>query len=358
MNRNIGFIALGQGGGNIGLLLEQAGYTVLFMNTAKEDLATLKDVKYTYHITNGEGCNKNRDKAKDLIIEDFENIAKQIDEKIQEEYIYVIFSAGGGTGSGGGPMLVDLLIQHANRKVGAITILPSTIEPLKTFINSYECFNELENIENMCSTFILDNNKLGKTQINNYFINLFAAFLEIPTHISTSGNIDTAEIYEMLSTRGAMVICNAKDKEATTAGVINKFENNIFATIESDRVIKYIGISAIDPLNTDHIIKAVGTPIDIFQGKNPNETIVVLCGLSYPYGMLETMRKTVSDNQDLIMKNLTATQETKLSDGVNFLNSIPAISKAKKGNGKKLIDEEETPGKAPDKKSIFDKYKK
>jgi len=346
MSKNIGFVALGQGGGNIGMLLEKRGYTVLFMNTSQEDLDTLKDVKHSYHITNGEGCNKDRDKSKSLIIEDFDNIAKQIEDKVKEDYIYVIFSAGGGTGSGGAPMLMDMLIQHTGRRVGAITILPAKNEPLKTFINSYECFKELENVEGTCATFILDNNRLERTLINSTFCNLFDSFLGSSQHVHASGNIDKAEVFEMLGAHGSAVICNTTDTEATTANAIKSFEQNIFAPIENDRVIRYIGISSTSPLNIEDVTKTVGVPLDIFQGTNPKETLVMLCGLSYPYGALEEIRKMVAENQDMITKNLTATQETKLAEGINFLNDIPAGKS--KAPDKKIVD----------KSSIFAKYKK
>lgn len=53
MKKRIGFVAIGQAGGNIGRLFEQKGYTVLYLNTSQEDLSTLKDVKFTYHIKGG-----------------------------------------------------------------------------------------------------------------------------------------------------------------------------------------------------------------------------------------------------------------------------------------------------------------
>ena len=59
---------------NIGTLLVKQGYNVLFTNTSPEDLATLKGAIHVYHIKGGEGCNKDRNKAKDLVIADFNNI--------------------------------------------------------------------------------------------------------------------------------------------------------------------------------------------------------------------------------------------------------------------------------------------
>ena len=151
MKKKIGFVAIGQAGGNIGKLFESKGFTVLYLNTSQEDLQTLKNAKYTYHIAGGEGCNKDRNKAKKLVIDDFENISKEIYEKMDVSMIYVIFASGGGTGSGCGPMLIDLLLDDISggnsciESVGAITVIPGEKESVKEHINCYEWLEDLCN---------------------------------------------------------------------------------------------------------------------------------------------------------------------------------------------------------------------
>ena len=75
MKKKIAFIAIGQAGGNIGQLFEERGFSVLYLNTSEEDLSTLSGAKYKYHITGGEGCNKDRKKAKQLVIDDYDQKA-------------------------------------------------------------------------------------------------------------------------------------------------------------------------------------------------------------------------------------------------------------------------------------------
>lgn len=87
MKNKIAFVAVGQAGGNIGQLFEQKGYNVLYINTSQEDLDTLEKAKFKYHIPNGEGCNKDRRKAKQLVIDDFDQIAAEIEAKIKSELI-------------------------------------------------------------------------------------------------------------------------------------------------------------------------------------------------------------------------------------------------------------------------------
>ena len=66
-------------------------------------------------------------------------------------------------------MLMDLLIDDG-RTVGAVTILPAPDESVKSHINSYECFTELEGISGSGACFIIDNEKGDKLELNTMFV--------------------------------------------------------------------------------------------------------------------------------------------------------------------------------------------
>lgn len=343
MRKKISFVAIGQAGGNIGKLFEEQGFTVLYVNTSSEDLDTLKNVKYKYHIPEGEGCNKDRHKAKQLIIDDFDNIAQEIDSKINADIIFVVFASGGGTGSGAGPMLIDLLIDEG-KTIGAITVLPSIKESIKSQINAYECFSELIAIEGCASTFVIDNDKGEKLSLNTKFVNNFCSFIEIPDkHKSVKGNIDKAEIEETLKAHGMSMI--VKTAEKSSAGLIQAFKNNCFAPIEADRTVKYIAYSLCGDLDNTEIEKAVGVPLDTFQTYNDKETICALSGLSYPQSRLDIIYDKIKANEEIIVKNLKATTEIKMKDDVNFLSNLSS----NKSNAK---DEK----KPQSKRDIMNKY--
>ena len=338
MKKKIGFVAIGQAGGNIGKLFESKGFTVLYLNTSQEDLQTLKNAKYTYHIAGGEGCNKDRNKAKKLVIDDFENISKEIYEKMDVSMIYVIFASGGGTGSGCGPMLIDLLLDDISggngciESVGAITVIPGEKESVKAHINCYECFEELTGIENIASTLIIDNSRGDKLLLNQHIVNAFYNFIEIPSHHNDErGNIDRAEIEETLKAKGMLVVTEIPAKESTTAAVLDSFKKSIFAPIEPDRVIKYISISIAGAVDVDAMRKEIGIPIDVFQTYNDKSTICCLSGLNYPKTRLDAVYQKAVEHQDLILKNLQATSESEMKKGVNFLASAnkPAAEQPK-----------------------------
>ena len=262
MKKKIAFIAIGQAGGNIGQLFEERGFSVLYLNTSEEDLSTLKTAKYKYHITGGEGCNKDRKKAKQLVIDDYDQIAAEMDAKLAAEIIFVVFASGGGTGSGAGPMLCDLLLDDG-KTVGAVTVIPALDESVKSHVNSYECFAELTKIEGLASCFILDNENGNKLGLNRSFVDDFTAFVEIPERIqNVEGNIDKAEIQEALKAHGMAVILHST---ADSADVIKKLQDNIYAPIEPDRVVKYITAEMSSNVRMTDVEKDLGVPVDTFQ---------------------------------------------------------------------------------------------
>ncbi len=320
MREKIAFVAVGQAGGNIGRLFEGKGFAVLYVNTSKEDLDTLEHAKFKHHISGGEGCNKDRHKAKQLVVDDFDNIAGEIESKIKADMIFVIFASGGGTGSGAGPMLMDLLIDEG-RTIGAVTILPAPDESVKSHINSYECFMELTEIEGTGACFIIDNMRGEKIGLNSHFVDSFTDFIDIPDkHKSIRGNIDKAEIEETLKAHGMAVVVSLQAEES--AEVIEALRENAFAPVETDRAVKYITASMSGNVKMSDLEKAIGTPIDNFQTFNDQGTICCISGLTYPQARFEDIYKKVSENKDLIKKNLAATHETGMKKNINFLEDI------------------------------------
>lgn len=329
MKNRVGFIAVGQAGGNIGIKLEQKGYKVLYINTSQEDLDTLGTAKFKHHIKNGEGCNKDRLKAKQALVDDFDEINRKIQEGIDTEFVYVIFSAGGGTGSGAGPMLADLLLGDIadglskTKNVGIITILPGIKEPVKTNINAYECFTEISSIEGLSSAFIIDNNAGDKMVLNHQFVYTFTAFLDIPSkHKSERGNIDKAEIMETLRAAGMIKIVQIPAKESRTETVIEKLNDGMFAESEQDGIVKYITVSqAGNGFDIDVLQRETGMPVDVFMTYNEHSTICSLSGLTYPAKRLERTYQTVNENKDKVIRSMNASTKIEMKDGINILQS-------------------------------------
>lgn len=217
-------------------------------------------------------------------------------------------------------MLMDLLIDDG-RTVGAVTILPAPDESVKSHINSYECFAELEGISGSGACFIIDNEKGDKLELNTMFVDIFTDFLMIPEkHKSIKGNIDKAEIMETLKAHGMSVV--ARGKGGDSADIIKAVKEGGLAPLEPDRAVKYITASLAGDARMADLEKAFGTPIDNFQTYNGEESICCLSGLTYPQTRLEAVYLKISENEGLIRQNLAATRENSLKRGVNFLAEL------------------------------------
>lgn len=327
MKSKIGFIAVGQAAGNIGLIFEQKGYQVFYINTSKEDLDTLSGAKFKHHIKNGEGCNKDRLKAKQALMDDFNSISRKISEGMTCEFLYVMFSSGGGTGSGAGPMLADLMLGDIAegllqiQNVGIITILPALNEPIKANINSYECFSELSKIDGLAGTLILDNTYGDKMMINHQFVNTFCSFLDIPNkHKSERGNIDKAEIMETIKAAGMMLIVQISVKESKTDVLLEQFNKGFYPAPEGDGILRYLTISqAGSQLDLELLQRDIGTPLDVFQTYNNHSTICAISGLTYPATRLNQIYEKVEANKEKVLQSLHANTQIELKEGINFL---------------------------------------
>lgn len=337
VKRKCGILAIGAGGGNVATPFYKAGYPSLFVNSARLDLDSLTEVDetYKYHIPGGEGCNKDRKKSKELFRKDIDNIINEIKEKLSGiEYLFIIGSAGGGTASGVLASMKRVAMNELGLKACIIvTILPNTkTESVKALINAYETLAEIEQLEEAGMTIILDNNKnANKMRINEMFFCYLDALL---TNNSSSvlGNVDNAEVEEMISTTGMAIISKLGKDKSDTQQLISTFHNNIYAPLEDDKVIKYMGLINVGngkDIQIEDLYSEIGTPLDSFIGFEADATICVLAGLSLPYAKMAEIKGIIDCNKDTIKRNLTAQSKGKLSESLGFFDDIMPGNKPK-----------------------------
>ena len=336
----VGFIGVGQAGGNIAKLFEDVGYTALYINTSEEDLKTLKNSPHQYHVPNTTGCGKDRNLAKNALANFAEEICTQINDIFTQEMIFVAFSTSGGTGSGIAPFLIDILSQETDKKICAIAILPSEKESIQAHINSYDCCKELTEIEDMGCTFFIDNNNSRSNDIltiNNIFFFLLNDFLNKQDNYSVRGNIDETEVLKMLSAKGASAITILKNEKSNIKNLVDNFKNNIFAPRENDKIITYVGMyhskEPIEEIDMQTVFAEIGTPIDLFQGYESDNTVCVLSGMSYPFTRVISIRDSVMEHQEIIKKSLNVNTENKLDDDfLSFIDGMKPKTNQKKAD--------------------------
>ena len=332
-----GFVGIGAYGGNQVLPYYKAKYPSLFINTASTDLESLTDVdeQYKYQIPGGEGCNKDRKKSRELFRKDIDNIINETKEKLPGiEYLFIAASLGGGTGAGDVMPLKRVAMSELDIKACIIiTVLPdSKTESVQALINSYETLAEIEALEEPGTTFVLDNSKNNnKMKINEIFFCHLDALLTLDCN-SSLGNIDDAEVEQMLCSKGMSIISKLGKDKSDIQNLISTFHNNVYAPLEEDGVIKYIGLVNVGigkGIRMEDIYKEVGTPLDTYIQYEADFVLCILSGLSLPYKKMEEIKEIINSNKETIKRNLISQNNNRLSKSVGFLDEIIPVAKPK-----------------------------
>ncbi len=290
MKNTIGFLGIGQAGSNIALGFERLGYNTAYLNTSKEDLDSLKYAKHKIHIRGGEGASKNRNAVLKLAAESIDDILSDITSVLTQEYIMLIFSTGGGTGSGLGPAIASYL-SSINRKIIIAAVLPNSKESPRTCENAYNTCVDIIGLQNIGSVFLLDNaNVEDKFTLNDVFVKDIDNLLNL-NNCSKFGNIDKSEIKTMLTTPGLSIITRQSKAKSTASFIINGLTNNIYAKIENKLPV-IVGISTTNrSLDFDDIYCEIGYPYDDFRGISNINTICVACGYQWPIKRLDELKE-------------------------------------------------------------------
>lgn len=291
------------------------------INTSTEDLSTV-DLDHKIHLNNSKGAACNHENGVQDLAESIEIILPELQSYIIEDSIvFIATSLGGGTGSAITPHLASILLGLGFR-VGIIAVLPSDNESLKIKDNSRQTFNEIEGLKpQLGSIFILDNNSADKQQINRTFASLFTSVMCI-NNKSQDGNMDLAEIEVCLTTPSFSIITKVSRKNGNTAKIVEILNdnNNIFAK-RDDKVVSVIGISEAVSAKESNIDmtglrKEIGTAPTEFHGylSASEENVIILSGLTMPYGRVDTMAESVDSEVDIIQNAMKATTQVRTAN--------------------------------------------
>lgn len=280
MREQFGIIGLGACGSNIANLFENKGYDTVYVNSSIEDLNSIKGI-HKLHIVGAEGAAKDRKKVLQLAMESFGDIVQKIESIITQKYIVVIFSAGGGTGSGLSTPMLKYLTQIGKTCISVMILPNDADESAKTCENAYNACVELMSIQGVGATFLLDNSRGDKFSINNKFVCELDSFINLKNS-SMYGNIDMAERKQMLSCPGVAVIGKLSKARSTAPEIIESLHNGIYAEIEAKSAY-YLGVSTSNKsLDINNIVSAIGGVYDTFSGISESTTITIVTGLQFP----------------------------------------------------------------------------
>lgn len=250
---NVLVIACGQGGSRLGIAISQKFKCTeknVYINTSYKDVEGLGVDDLGRVIKLGgdevEGTGKDRTVGERLLKANKEGIANRLTDYISEDnydFVFVTFSAAGGTGSGTGPkvtalanskLVLDKVIEKYGKApiVFGIAALPdlSQNEGNLSFENTNLCLNDIKKfVSNDTGRYILINNgfepthsskenRIAQLDIVNVSVAtaLFRYFCEYGT--SRISNLDKADRFGALSTMGLhsfMILDEAGNKSVT-----------------------------------------------------------------------------------------------------------------------------------------------
>lgn len=333
-----GFLGIGQFGGNVTKGFEEAGYPCVVANSSVEDLAT-RNAKNKLHFRNGQGCHKNRKKSKALLKENLEILIDEVRSKMPAiTTLFICASSAGGTGSGMLAAVAKILNKQLGINICIVTVLPDKSENFQSYANTVELFQEIEKLDCVGAIFILDNSKnKDKLKINEIFFTHLDALL-VNENGGDYGCLDRSEIDNLLCTSG-MAVLSKLGKDNSDKLLSSLVSNNIYAPIEPNKVIRYMGImSSNTRVELDEIYSQLGRPIDTYIGTNAPSNVCMLAGLTLPKTRLNEIKSMAQTNAEIIKKGMDASNDGLFDDDMDFLGIFDTTIKPKKEEKASSLD--------------------
>lgn len=333
-----GFLGIGQFGGNLLKKFEEEEFPCVIANSSVEDLAT-RNAKNKLHFRNGTGCHKNRKKSKKLLKENLEILIDEVRSKMPAiTTLFICASAAGGTGSGMLAAVSKILSKQLDINICIVTVLPDKSENFQSYANTIELFQELEKLDCIGAIFILDNSKnRDKMKINEIFFTHLSALLANENG-GEYGCLDRSEIDKLLSTPG-MAILSKLGKDNSDKLLSSLVENNIYAPMETNKVVRYMGImSCSSHVELDGLYSQIGNPIDTYIGTNAPSNVCMLSGLTYPKTRLNEIKSMAQTDAEIIKKGMDAANESLFDDDMDFLGTFDIENKPKSEEKESSLD--------------------
>ena len=107
-----------------------------------------------------------------------------------------------------------------------------------------------------------------------------------------------------------------------------------------DKIIKYIGLinSGMGKgIRIEDIYEEVGTPLDTYIGYEADSTLCVLSGLSLPYTKMDEIREKIDASKDTIKRNITAQNNSRLTNNLGFFDEVSEKPKEKKKSNRDML---------------------
>lgn len=332
--KDFGLLGIGACGGNQVAAFKNYEIPSFYINSAIEDLNSLKvQNMHYYHIKGATGCHKDRNVSKSYLAHNYEDILKNIEHYLTGKYVFLFGSTGGGTSSGMCALMTELLENELGKIVIPVITIPSLTESLQSKINSYELLKELFNCAQH-TVFIVDNNKEPNyIKSNETLANLIYSLISDVSN-SIDGIFDHSEIRAMLEQKGYGIVNYFNRKPAQTditSAIKSAVSNNIFADIEPHNTLYYCGVKSSTmrktiKINYEELQLTFGYWRDIFQGYQTKSDMIFMSGLQYPMSVINCLYDSIQQDKKKIELDMQFNSNFTFKDdyGISIPKKKPA----------------------------------
>ena len=334
--KNIGIIGVGNCGGQVACLAEkkyESLFDSMYLNTSQADLSMISGSGLKIKIGNDdeiEGSGKNRTKMKGYLRDDIEKVLSNqqfVNTIASKKYVFVVVSAAGGTGSGAGPVLLDVLRQaFIDVHFILVAVLPRIHDSLSDQGNGLEFLSELyEGLGESTTYMIYDNETTaGRSPtealeiVNENIVEDIRVLSGIDNFPTPYESIDPADMETIVTTPGRLLVTRVKKGITEKNMEDGSFDDIIIKSIkqschtETDRNKKVVrwGIityftESVNKLYTtqfDKLTEFIGEPGERFnhnaiseQNENLNFLYLIASGLSPINDRAKKMKDRVAE---------------------------------------------------------------
>jgi cell division GTPase FtsZ len=299
-DKKVAIIGVGNCGSQVAYLAEKKYGDLIdcvYINTSDADLAmvnTDNSIKFKVGEKDEvEGSGKNRLKMKEYFRKDIPNILSQeqfTDMMNDKKYVFIVTSSAGGTGSGAGPVLLDIL-RHGfiDTHFILIGVLPQLDASLMEQGNTIEFLNELyEDLGDKTTYMIYDNETTADRSptealeiVNENIVEDIRVLTGIDNFATPYESIDEADMESIITTPGRLLVVRLKKGITEKVMEDTCLDDMIIKAIkqschtETDRNKKVVRWGIItyftDTVNRlyssklEHLRDFIGTPIERFN---------------------------------------------------------------------------------------------
>ena len=357
----IGVIGIGNAGNQVAALaLEKKQIPALAINASEKDLDTLSVKMNQIVFGDSAGSGKDRSIAKGFVKNNIKDLFREADFKSfmeEVDIVFVVNSTGGGTGSGMGPILTDILrgyyAKDENKVFINIGILPTLGESVGAQRNTIEYLKEMSELGG--SFMLFDNETRSNLAtnkqmdiINMEIVNMISIIRGDMSHSSPYGMIDDKDMRKIVSMPGMifMDVLTSIFEDTVTEDIDQLMLKHIaqescMTKVDNYKIVKRLGFIAYLTSelherfneNLPAIREQFGEPIEDFkhfaentESDKLNSVALIMSGLSIPDNRIRSMINRIEKVEEELRK-------TKKSNTLsNALNKISEYEGTKDSN--------------------------